>query len=156
MRELEFMREAIRIGKEGMANNEGGPFGCIIVKGNEIIGRGCNKVLAYNDPTAHAEITAIRNACQHLHDFQLTGCEIYTTCEPCPMCMGAIYWARPEKVYYANTRSDAASIGFDDSFIYEELALSIDQRKITMECVGREEAIIMFKEWRLKNNKTLY
>jgi len=156
MRELEFMREAIRIGKEGMANNEGGPFGCIIVKGNEIIGRGCNKVLAYNDPTAHAEITAIRNACQHLHDFQLTGCEIYTTCEPCPMCMGAIYWARPEKVYYANTRSDAASIGFDDSFIYEELALSIDQRKITMEFVGREEAIIMFKEWRLKNNKTLY
>ncbi|MCZ0211605.1 nucleoside deaminase, partial [Streptomyces sp. UMAF16] len=104
-----------------------------------------------NDPTAHAEVTAIREACKVLNDFQLIDCEIYTTCEPCPMCMGAIYWARPKKVYYANTREDAAAIGFDDSFIYHELTLPVDQRKIVMECIGRNEAIAMFEAWQQKD-----
>ncbi|MDE3236548.1 MAG: nucleoside deaminase [Bacteroidota bacterium] len=153
---LYFMREAIKIGLQGMDNNEGGPFGCVIVKDGEIIGRGWNKVIITNDPTAHAEITAIRDACKNLSHFQLTGCDVYTTCEPCPMCMGALYWARPSKVYYANTREDAAAIGFDDSFIYNELAMPLERRKIILECVGRNEALQMFEQWRQKGNKTLY
>ncbi|HNL82672.1 MAG TPA: nucleoside deaminase, partial [Chitinophagaceae bacterium] len=115
---LEFMKEAIKLSENGMKNNDGGPFGCVIVKDGKIIGRGWNKVTGTNDPTAHAEVTAIRDACKNLGTFQLDGCEIYTSCEPCPMCMGAIYWARPSKVFYANTRQDAANIGFDDSMIY--------------------------------------
>src|SRR5689334_18986259 len=110
-REQKFMNEAIRIGREGVQNNLGGPFGCVIVKNEEIIGKGCNSVIAANDPTAHAEIVAIRDACKNLQSFQLNDCEVYTTCEPCPMCMSALYWARPEKVYYANSRTDAANIG---------------------------------------------
>lgn len=156
MSALHYMREAIKVGLEGMMANQGGPFGCVIVKNGEIIARGCNKVLLLNDPTAHAEVTAIREACKVLNDFQLIDCEIYTTCEPCPMCMGAIYWARPKKVYYANTREDAAAIGFDDSFIYHELTLPVDQRKIVMECIGRNEAIAMFEAWQQKDKKTLY
>jgi guanine deaminase len=156
MNELELMREAIKAGLEGMNANHGGPFGCVVVKNGEVIARGYNKVLLLNDPTAHAEVTAIREACSKLNSFQLTDCEIYTTCEPCPMCMGAIYWARPKKVYYANTREDAAAIGFDDSFIYDEIAQPIQMRKLIMECVGRDEALHMFKAWQEKNNKTLY
>ncbi len=151
-----FMQEAMRIGIEGMRNGCGGPFGCVIVKDNEIVGRGCNSVVSTNDPTAHAEIVAIRDACKNLQSFQLSGCEIYTSCEPCPMCMSAIYWARPSKVYYANTRSDAADIGFDDLFIYEEIALPLEQRKIKMECVCSDEAKKMFEEWMIMNNKILY
>ena len=139
-----------------MQNNEGGPFGCVIVKDDVIVGRGSNKVISTNDPTAHAEVTAIRDACNNLQTFQLEGCEIYTSCEPCPMCLGAIYWARPSKIYYGNTRQDAADIGFDDSLIYHEITLPFQQRKIAIECLGRNEAIKMFEEWSSKNNKTLY
>src|SRR5690606_13747670 len=110
--------------------NEGGPFGCVIVKDDKIVGRGNNSVTSLNDPTAHAEVMAIREACKNLDTFQLTDCEIYTSCEPCPMCLGAIYWARPKVVYFANTRIDAANIGFDDSFIYDEISADISQRKI--------------------------
>jgi guanine deaminase len=139
-----------------MLNNDGGPFGCIVVKGDEIVGRGNNRVTSTNDPTAHAEVVAIRDACSNLGTFQLEDCEIYTSCEPCPMCMGAIYWARPKKVYYANTRVDAANIGFDDSLIYDELILPLDQRKIAIECIGRDEAIKVFEEWNAKADKLEY
>ena len=150
------MLEAISLGRTGMNNNEGGPFGCVIVKGEEIVGRGWNRVLHLNDPTAHAEVTAIRDACSNLGTFQLTDCEIYTTCEPCPMCMGAIYWARPAKVYYANTRTDAAEIGFDDSMIYEELTLPLQFRKISIINIGRDHALSLFLDWKQKENKNLY
>lgn len=150
------MREAVRLGIEGMRNNEGGPFGCVIVKDDEIVGRGCNRVITATDPTAHAEIVAIRDACSNLNNFQLEGCELYTSCEPCPMCMGAIYWARPKKVYYANTREDAANIGFDDHAIYEELEKNINNRKMPMQNIGREDAIKMFEEWRAKPDKNCY
>jgi tRNA(Arg) A34 adenosine deaminase TadA len=153
---MQFMQEAIRLSRYGMLQNEGGPFGCVVVKGEEIIGRGWNRVTSANDPTAHAEVVAIRDACAHLNTFQLAGCEIYTSCEPCPMCMGAIYWARPEKVYFGNTREDAAAAGFDDSFIYTELALPFDARAITTTCMGREEALAIFKEWIDKQDKTAY
>ncbi len=155
-REERFMLEAIKLSRSGMENKEGGPFGCIIVKGDEIIGRGWNKVIVANDPTAHAEVTAIRDACSTLNSFQLEGCELYTSCEPCPMCMGAIYWARPDRVYYANTRYDAANIGFDDSMIYEELTIPLEERKINISCLGREHAIKVFEEWMEKGDKTLY
>jgi guanine deaminase len=155
-REIQFMQEAINAGTEGMRNNLGGPFGCVIVKDDEIIGRGCNMVIATNDPTAHAEVVAIRNACKNLGHFQLDDCEVYATCEPCPMCMGALYWARPKKIYYANSKADAAAIGFDDSFIYEEIALPVAQRKILIQCLHHEDAIKMFEEWQNMNNKTLY
>lgn len=155
-KKLEFMKEAIKLSEYGMSNNEGGPFGCVVVKNGEIIGRGWNKVTGTNDPTAHAEVTAIRDACKTLGTFQLEDCEIYTSCEPCPMCMGAIYWARPSKVYYANTRQDAADIGFDDSMIYQELNLPLNQRKISIESLGREEALKVFKMWSNKFDRTDY
>ncbi len=155
-KKLEFMQEAIRLSEQGMMNNDGGPFGCVVVKDNKIIGRGWNKVTGTNDPTAHAEVTAIRDACNTLGTFQLEGCEIYTSCEPCPMCMGAIYWARPDKVFYANTRQDAADIGFDDSMIYEELSLPFTKRKIPIETLGRDEALKIFKAWKNKSDKTEY
>jgi tRNA(Arg) A34 adenosine deaminase TadA len=155
-REEKFMLEAIRYAENGMRNNEGGPFGCIIVKGDEIVGRGNNKVTSTNDPTAHAEVTAIRDACKNLNTFQLSDCEIYTSCEPCPMCLGAIYWARPKAVYYANTRVDAANIGFDDSMIYDEMAAPLEQRKIPIIQLGRDEAYKVFKAWQEKRDKKLY
>lgn len=153
---LEFMKEAIKLSENGMKNNDGGPFGCVIVKDGKIIGRGWNKVTGTNDPTAHAEVTAIRDACKNLGTFQLDGCEIYTSCEPCPMCMGAIYWARPSKVFYANTRQDAANIGFDDSMIYHEITLPLTERKIPIEPLGRELALEVFNEWSNKIDKTEY
>lgn len=155
-RELNFMREAIKLGRQGMLNNEGGPFGCVIVKDDIIVGKGWNKVIANNDPTAHAEVTAIRDACKNMGTFQLEDCEIYTSCEPCPMCMGAIYWARPGKVFYAGNREDAASVGFDDSLIYKELTLPLEERRIAIECIGRKDAQDMFKEWAAKMDRTLY
>lgn len=155
-REEKFMQEAIRLSREGSQNNEGGPFGCVIVKGDEIIGRGNNKVLLLNDPTAHAEVVAIREACKNLGTFQLDNCEVYTTCEPCPMCLGAIYWARPKKIYYANNREDAANIGFDDSMIYQEMNMPLPDRKIPMQLLGREEAIKVFQEWQANGDKRLY
>ncbi|MEO6220451.1 MAG: nucleoside deaminase [Ginsengibacter sp.] len=155
-REQKFMMEAIALSRKAIADNEGGPFGCVIVKDNIIIGRGNNKVINNNDPTAHAEIVAIRDACKNLGSFQLSECEIYTSCEPCPMCLGAIYWARPKRVYYANTRQDAAVIGFDDSMIYGEMRVSLPDRKIPMENISRTDAIKVFETWFNKNDKSLY
>jgi len=148
--------EAIRVGTEGMRNKEGGPFGCVIVKDDEIIGKGCNQVLTTKDPTSHAEVVAIRDACKNLDSFQLDGCELYTSCEPCPMCLGAIYWARPAKVYYACLKEDAAAAGFDDSFIYTEIEKTLEQRKIPMFGISRRQATFMFEEWIDNNDKTLY
>ncbi|MFM2359035.1 MAG: hypothetical protein RLY16_1028 [Bacteroidota bacterium] len=155
-REEKFMLEAIRLSENGMNNNEGGPFGCIVVKNDEIVGRGNNKVSSSNDPTAHAEVTAIRDACKNLNTFQLEDCEIYTSCEPCPMCLGAIYWARPKVVYYANNRNDAAAIGFDDSMIYDEMTVDIEQRKIPIKPIGRAHALKVFEAWQNKTDKTVY
>ncbi|MEP6926122.1 MAG: nucleoside deaminase [Ginsengibacter sp.] len=155
-REEKFMMEAIALSHKGMENNEGGPFGCIVVKNDIIIGRGNNKVLITNDPTAHAEIIAIRDACKNIASFQLDGCEIYASCEPCPMCLGAIYWARPAIVYYANTRADAAIIGFDDAMIYEEMRIDLKHRKIPLINLYRNEALKVFEGWKNKRGKTLY
>lgn len=150
------MLEAIRLSEQGVTSNVGGPFGCVIVRGDEIVGRGNNQVTSTNDPTAHAEIVAIRDACKTLNTFQLNDCEVYTSCEPCPMCMGAIYWARPKKVYFANTRTDAADIGFDDSMIYDELICEHSARKIPIACLGREEALKVFAQWKNKSDKVEY
>ncbi|MFC0185914.1 nucleoside deaminase [Pseudarcicella hirudinis] len=152
----EFMQKAIELSLKGSSEGKGGPFGAVIVKDGKIVGQGHNNVLNSNDPTAHAEIVAIRDACKNLGTFQLSDCELYTSCEPCPMCLGAIYWARPKKVYYANTREDAAEIGFDDAFIYDEIPLPISERKIQMIPLGREEAQKAFKFWVEKQDKTLY
>jgi guanine deaminase len=155
-RERHFMYLAAEEARQGMRAGHGGPFGCIIVKGDAVIGRGHNMVLQNNDPTCHAEVVAIRDACAQLNNYQLSGCEIYCSCEPCPMCLGAIYWARPEKVYYANTRDDAAAIGFDDRFIYEELGLPYSERRIPIVCLPSDEAKAIFTEWQQKGDKTLY
>ncbi len=151
-----FMQMAIDIAMEGMTNNIGGPFGCVIVKEGEVIGKGCNSVASTNDPTAHAEVVAIRDACKNLNSFQLEGCSIYTSCEPCPMCLGAIYWARPAKVYYGCTKQDAAAFNFDDDFIYKELDLPLNDRKIPLYQCNRKESIKLFKAWKEKEGKTLY
>ncbi|MFD1316044.1 nucleoside deaminase [Namhaeicola litoreus] len=150
------MSMAINLAKEGMENEEGGPFGCIVVKEGQVIGRGNNKVRSNNDPTAHAEVVAIRDACSHLNDFQLTECIIYTTCEPCPMCLGAIYWARPQKVFYASQKEDAAKIGFDDQFIYKELDIDVNSRKIPFQQISRLESIKLFEIWENNNFKKPY
>lgn len=150
------MAIAIDLSQTGMDQGKGGPFGCIIVKDGKIIGKGSNAVLSTNDPTAHAEIVAIREACNSLGDFQLEGCEIYTSCEPCPMCLGAIYWARPARVFYANTKIDAAEAGFDDQFIYDELKLPYSDRKIPFYQILQEDAKKVFENWILKENKTVY
>jgi tRNA(Arg) A34 adenosine deaminase TadA len=152
----EFMREAIRLSVENVKSGNGGPFGTIIVKDGTIIGRGVNRVTSTNDPTAHAEVVAIREACKALNSFQLDGCEIYTSCEPCPMCLGAIYWARPSRVFYANTKSDAAAVGFDDSFIYDELPHPPKERRISMTQLLREEAMEAFEAWRKSEKKVQY
>ncbi|MBX7201550.1 MAG: nucleoside deaminase [Bacteroidia bacterium] len=151
-----WMREAISLSQEGMKQGQGGPFGAIVVKDNKIIGKGFNRVLGSNDPTAHAEVEAIRDACKNLGSFQLEGCVIYTSCEPCPMCMGAIYWARPAAVYYANNRQDAADIGFDDDFIYQELAMPLNMRKLPIKELLREEALQAFRAWTKKDDRTSY
>ena len=151
-----FMREAVNAALQGLNNNEGGPFGCVIVKNGKIIGRGHNKVTSNNDPTAHGEVMAIRDACKNLNSFQLDGCELYTSCEPCPMCFGAIYWARIEKVYFGCDQKDAASIGFDDEFIYKEIPLSYNERSIPFEQFARDIALEPFQKWDSKEDKTLY
>lgn len=151
-----FMQEACNAAKEGVDKNAGGPFGCVIVHKGEIIARGYNKVTSTNDPTAHAEVVAIRKACQKLNSFQLTDCDLYTSCEPCPMCMGAIYWARPKNVFYANTREDAAKIGFDDQFIYDEIAKPIADRKRKMTQLKTNNASEAFQLWKNKTNKHEY
>lgn len=150
------MREAIRLSIENVETGKGGPFGAVIVKDGKIIARGANQVTTDNDPTAHAEVVAIRNACKALSTFQLDGCEVYTSCEPCPMCLGAIYWARPDKIYYANSKEDAADINFDDQFIYEEIAKPINERKLFTQQMLRDEAIEGFKKWSESQDKIEY
>ncbi|WP_018336744.1 nucleoside deaminase [Butyricimonas synergistica] len=152
----EFMKEAIRVAVENVKNGTGGPFGAVVVKDGEIIASSGNTVVPDNDPTAHAEVNAIRKACQGLNSFQLTGCEIYSSCEPCPMCLGAIYWARPKAVYYACTKEDAAEGGFDDSFIYKEIVLDGAQRFIPFTNQREEGAGEEFKLWQAKNDKVAY
>jgi guanine deaminase len=154
--ENKFMLEAVNAALKGMQNNEGGPFGCVIVKDGKIVGRGNNKVTSNMDPTAHAEVMAIRDACKNLNSFQLEGCVIYTSCEPCPMCFGAIYWARPDKVYYGCSQKDAADIDFDDEFIYKEIELPYEKRSIPFEQVARDIALEPFQKWSDKDDKTVY
>jgi guanine deaminase len=151
-----FMREAIRLAEENNVTGNGGPFGAVIVKDGKIIARGHNEVTSTNDPTAHAEVVAIRNACREIGTFQLEGCEIYASCEPCPMCLGAIYWARPSKIYFAATREDAALAGFDDSLIYKEIALDPCQRIIPCEQILNNEALSVFNSWIENGNKIPY
>ena len=156
MQENQFMQEAIRLAREGMRKGAGGPFGAVVVKNGQIIGRGNNSVSSTNDPTAHAEVVAIRDACKNLEHFQLDDCVIYTSCEPCPMCLGAIYWARPAKIVYACHRADAAAIDFDDDYIYEELKLPLAERQIPIEQLLREEGLQVFEEWKNKVDKISY
>ena len=151
-----FMLRAIELAKLGMDANAGGPFGAVVVKNGVIIGEGYNNVTSNNDPTAHAEVTAIRNACKKLGTFQLEDCIIYTSCEPCPMCLGAIYWARPKKVFFGCNREDAADIGFDDQFIYDELEKEFEQRQIKLIRLMREDALSAFNQWSKKIDKTKY
>ena len=139
-----FMREAIRLSIENVESGKGGPFAAVIVKDGKIIASAVNEVTSTNDPTAHAEVVAIRNACKTLNSFQLDGCEIYSSCEPCPMCLGAIYWARAAKMYFANTKEDAAAVDFDDKFIYDEIDRSHTGRKLTTQQLLREEALVAF------------
>ncbi|WP_280923986.1 nucleoside deaminase [Aridibaculum aurantiacum] len=152
----DFMREAIRLSTENVELGKGGPFGAVIVKDGKIIAHGTNQVTATNDPTAHAEVVAIRNACKTLNTFQLDGCEIYTSCEPCPMCLGAIYWARPAKLFYANCKEDAANIKFDDKFIYEEIAKPVEERSLFTRQILREEALETFRKWADAESKIEY
>lgn len=156
MNNKEFMQEAIRLSVENVETGKGGPFGAVIVKNGKIIARGTNQVTMNNDPTAHAEVVAIRNACEVLGSFQLDGCELYTSCEPCPMCLGAIYWARPDRIYYANTKEDAKAINFDDQFIYEEIQRPINERKLFTQQMLRDEAIEAFHKWSASTQKTDY
>jgi guanine deaminase len=150
-----FMSKAIAMSIENVARG-GGPFAALVVKDGEIVGAGVNQVTATNDPTAHAEVVAIRAACRALKAFQLDGCDIYTTCEPCPMCLGAIYWARPARVFFGNTREDARDIGFDDEFIYRQIALPFEERSIPLVPMLRDEALAAFRLWKDKPDKTTY
>ncbi|MCS6988518.1 MAG: nucleoside deaminase [Chloroherpetonaceae bacterium] len=150
------MREAIRLSRQNVASGEGGPFAAIVARNGEILAVGTNQVTSLNDPTAHAEIVAIRNACRILNAFELKGCDLYATCEPCPMCLGAIYWARLDRVFFANTRHDAASIGFDDAFIYDEISLAVSARKIPMTSLLRDEALAAFRDWQRSTTKKPY
>jgi len=151
-----FMREAIRLSVQMMRRGQGGPFGAVVVRDGKIVGRGWNQVTSANDPTAHAEIVAIRAACRRLKTFRLNDCDLYTSCEPCPMCLSAIYWARLRNVFYGNTRKDAAKIDFDDDFLYREVALPIRRRKLRMKQLLRKEALAAFAEWQRKPDKVLY
>ncbi|AMN40273.1 nucleoside deaminase [Rhodoplanes sp. Z2-YC6860] len=150
------MERAAALALQKMRANQGGPFGAVIVRGGEVIAEGWNQVTSANDPTGHAEVTAIRNACAKLETFSLEGCDIYTNCEPCPMCLGAIYWARIQRIYYSNTRSDAAKIGFDDDFIYREIGIPLAERSIPSIRVANATAELAFSEWAAKPDKRRY
>ena len=150
------MRRAIELSREKMREDEGGPFAAVIVRNGRIVAEGWNQVTGHNDPTAHAEIVAIREACRALGTFCLDGCEIYTSCEPCPMCLAAIYWARIDKVYYANTAADAAAIGFDDEKLYREMAAEPAARSLPSERICAEEALVVFREWAADPDRTPY
>ncbi|SEO27557.1 tRNA(Arg) A34 adenosine deaminase TadA [Mucilaginibacter gossypiicola] len=151
-----FMRIAIELAEDNVKRGMGGPFGAVIVKDGMIVARSANRVVPTNDPTAHAEVSVIRLACQELETYNLAGCEIYTSCEPCPMCLGAIYWARIDKIYYANTKADAAAIGFDDHFIYDELENPMDKRKLPFVQLLRDEALTAFKLWETTEHREHY
>ena len=155
-KEIKFLERAIELSKNGMLRGNGGPFGCVIVKGNEIVGEGSNMVTSSNDPTAHAEVVAIREACRKLGTYQLNDCDVYTSCEPCPMCLGAIYWARPRRVVYANTREDAAAIEFDDDFIYHEINCGMEDRKIPFLHSPHPFAKEVFAQWKEWEGKKKY
>ena len=152
----DLMRRAIALALENVRTARGGPFAALVAKNGNVIGEGANSVTATNDPTAHAEVVAIRAACRALGTFQLIDCELYTTCEPCPMCLGAIYWARPTRVFYAGVAADAADAGFDDAFIYEELRRPPESRRIPMTQLIREESLVIFAAWKQQPNKTQY
>lgn len=154
--EKRFLLEAIRLAEEKMLSGEGGPFGAVVTRGGEIVARGWNRVTSANDPTAHAEVSAIRAACAALGVFSLAGCELYASCEPCPMCLAACYWARLDRVYYACGREDAAEIGFDDAFLYRELALPAAERSLPLEQALRAEGLAVFAAWRDKADKVRY
>ncbi|HYH46525.1 MAG TPA: nucleoside deaminase [Thermoanaerobaculia bacterium] len=156
MSQEKFMREAIRLAEQGLRGGHGGPFGCVVVWRGEVVGRGHNRVTSTCDPTAHAEIVAIREACQTLATFHLEECDLYTSCEPCPMCLAAIYCARIPRVWYANTRADAAAIGFDDDLIYSQIALPLEHRHVAMRPLLRDEAQAVFREWAAKADKIRY
>jgi tRNA(Arg) A34 adenosine deaminase TadA len=151
-----WMGKAIELARENVRAGRGGPFAALVVKDGALLASGTNLVTSTNDPTAHAEIVAIREACRALGSFQLAGCEVYTTCEPCPMCMGAIYWARPARLYYAGTRADAARVGFDDAYIYEQIETPVEARAIPMTQLMREGALSAFAEWERKSDKIQY
>jgi tRNA(Arg) A34 adenosine deaminase TadA len=151
-----FMREAARLASDNVSQGKGGPFGAVITRDGEIIGRGTNLVTSSNDPTAHAEVTAIRHACQELKSFSLAGCEIYTSCEPCPMCLAAIYWARLDRIFFANTRQDAARIGFDDDHLYREMTLTLEERSTPIVPLSSEEAVASFEAWEAKSDRIPY
>ncbi|OSQ40984.1 guanine deaminase [Thalassospira mesophila] len=150
------MRHAVELSRRKMEEGCGGPFGAVIVRDGNVIAEGWNKVTSSMDPTAHAEVSAIRAACEALGDFNLAGCEIYTSCEPCPMCLSAIYWARIDHIYYANGREDAAAIGFDDQFLYDEVAKPISQRELPCDHIKMEEAAEVFAQWAAKDDKIAY
>jgi len=152
----DFMRRAIALALENVRLGSGGPFAAVIVKDGRIVAEGTNRVTRTNDPTAHAEVVAIREACRVLADFQLPGCDLYTTCEPCPMCLGAIYWARPTRTFYAATAADAADAGFDDAFIYDELKIAPAVRRIPMTQLLRDDSLAIFSAWRQQGNKAPY
>ena len=152
----DFMQRAIALALENVRSGSGGPFAALIVKEKRVIAEGTNRVTSTNDPTAHAEIVAIREACRALADFQLTGCDLYTTCEPCPMCLGAIYWARPARIFYAANAADAAAAGFDDAFIYDELKIPPAARRIAMTQLLRDDSLRIFSAWSQQENKKLY
>lgn len=155
-RDKKFLERAIALSRQGMKSGKGGPFGCVVVKGDEIVGEGNNQVTSSNDPTAHAEVVAIRQACKTLNTYQLDDCDIYTSCEPCPMCLGAIYWARPKRVVYANTKKQAAAIEFDDDFIYDEISTDLPLRKIPFIHFPHPEAEKVFEEWKNWEGKMKY
>lgn len=151
-----FMKRAIELSLNNVSSGNGGPFGAVVVKNGQIIGEGWNKVTSANDPTAHAEVEAIRQACANIKNFDLSGAEIYTSCEPCPMCLSAIYWARIDKIYFANTKTDAAAINFDDDFLYQEIPKTLEKRKIPMVQLMRDQALFAFETWQKKEDKIPY
>ena len=153
---MAFLQEAIQLGIESADKGLGGPFGCVVVKNGMVIGRGCNCVTSRNDPTAHAEMMAIRDACKAIDSFSLAGCAVYASCEPCPMCLGAVYWARPDALFFASTRRDASAVGFDDDLIYHELALPIGERKIVTACYAVPEAQRLLDDWKNKPGRIEY
>ncbi len=153
---IDFLREAIRLSVEKMEANEGGPFGAVVVRNGEIVGRGWNRVTSTNDPTAHAEVVAIRDACSRLKSFSLAGCEIYSSCEPCPLCLAAIYWSRLDRIYYAATCDDAAAAGFDDRSFYQEIRKPASERAVLMEQALRDEALLALQAWAKKEDRIRY